>query len=338
MPPKRETRRRPGSGPAASRGQAPAGSPEDPQEGKTGLPVTAAQLIKVGGGAALAWLNPRDIVWPDVRITSQYKDEEAEALSLSIQEVGQQQPLGVWLVDGQYIGSDGQNRCNDAIKRGESLVLCIVREGSGAQVLQSNIATALLRGHTNPLSVVKTLWSAYNQEGVDIDDLVQSSGRSAEWVEKMLQIAQASAAVKQALGEEMIALGHAELLSQVEKQEDQEEALRQVLEHRWTVAELDAYLHGQAPVQESVPERSSEPRARSARTCGICHSQQEGEDIQAMPVCNQCAAKVGQLAAIRQALPELREAEQMLAGIQEGAPLAQRLSGILDLLEAGDGK
>ena len=152
------------------------------------------------GGAELVWLDPHDITWPDVRITSQYREGEADALRMSIEDLGQQQPIGVYRVDGQYIGADGMNRCQAAAARGDTKILCIVRDGEQKDVLLSNIATALLRGHTNPLSTVETLWRAYQEQGVEIAELAMTSGKTVAWVEKMLSISQASPAVQQALG------------------------------------------------------------------------------------------------------------------------------------------
>ncbi len=288
-----------------------------------------------GKGPELLWLDPKAIVWPETRITSHYGPADTAALSESLQGVGQQQPVGVYLVDGKYIGADGMNRCQVAIESGAATILCVVREGQAKDVLQSNIATALLRGHTNPLSVAEVMWKAYNEEGVDIFDLAKSAGRSTDWVEAMLLVSQSSPVLKQALGDELIAMGHAELLSAIEDRDEQEEALRKQLMHRWTIPELEAYLRG----DETTPERRTRRSAgRNPLACNVCHTEHEPQMIQTMNICSGCLEGLGevpvQVAVLFQtAMDDLRQAESLLAASPEGAPVAERLSALVERVE-----
>lgn len=290
------------------------------------------------------WLPPGDIIWPEVRITSQYRDGEAEALAASIRGVGQQQPIGVMLVEGEYIGVDGKNRCQRAIEAGEASVMCVVREGSRKAVIMGNIATALLRGHTNPLHEVLQLWKAYHDEGVEMVDLAASAGKTVGWVEERLSIATASPAVQQSLGEEIIALGHAAALARLEDHAEQEKALRLQMLHRWTVAELEAYLAGNEPDGAAPPE---EPRAakRQPRACTLCRKEQEIGGVQSLLVCASCMATLSDdakaAAARDHALADLvrgmaaglQEAETALAGAPGTVALAEGIARLLAMVD-----
>lgn len=359
MPPRRTTQRRPAVRPSSGDGrQGAPGGPGGPHPGGggqggsnppggTGEPTDGFGMswdftAEDQTAPQLLWLDPRVIIWPDTRITSQYREGEREALSASLEGEGQQQAIGVYLVDGEYLGADGKNRCLDAIEKGKPQVLCLARQGTVATVRLSNIATSLNHGHANPLGVVETLWATH-QEGIEIEELMAAAGHSKEWVEKMLLIAQASPAVKQALGEEFIALGHAELLSEVEDEGDQERALGLVLQKRWTVAELEEHLSG-APGEDdgeaAAPQRS--PAPRSPQVCTVCHVEQQRGTIQTMHVCDGCAAKIGKPgdgaaveAAVREALPELRRAKELLMRLPGGTTLAERLGALAEMMEQG---
>ena len=336
MPPRESTRRRSPGGP-----QTPPAEP-------------AATPAREGtkGAAELVWLNPHDITWPDVRITSEYREGDADALRMSIEDLGQQQPIGVYRVDGQYIGADGLNRCQAAIARGDTSILCIVREGQQKDVLLSNIATALLRGHTNPLSIVEALTQSYHDEGVEIEALAMASGKTVAWVEKKLSISQASPVIQQALGDELIALGHAEALAQVEDVAAQEEALRLTLLHRWGVRELEDHLAGPTdPDEEPGPRRRSPSAGRNPLVCTVCHTERQIDAIQSVYLCHDCmprlASEDGDQAGgmsssisdlLGDALGELREVEQVLAQSPSDTPLAERISALTERIAEAMGE
>lgn len=294
-------------------------------------------------GPQLMWLPPGDIIWPETRITSQYRDGEREALATSIRSVGQQQAIGVMLVDHQYVGVDGKNRCMEAVKKGEPQVLCLVRIGDMKGVILGNIATALLRGHTNPLDEVLQLWKAYDEEGVDMAELAMSAGKTVDWVEARLRIATASPKVQQYLGEELIALGHAEALSQLEDHAEQEQALDLVLLHRWTVDELKAHLIGKPPEQDGSKEPA--PPKGQPRACTICRELQAVGGVQSMLVCAGCMATLSDTAraqatrdaalagTVRGMMTGLREAETVLAGAPGTVALAEGIARLLELAE-----
>ena len=303
-----------------------------------------------GQGWVLTMLDPRAIEWPEVRITSQYREGEAEALAKSIEAVGQQDPIGVYrMADGRYLGADGFNRCQRAIDRGDTEVLCKVRDGTEKAVFQSNIATALLRGHTNPRSVVDTFRAAHQEQGVAPYEIAQAAGRPVEYVEKMLAIAECSPAVLDALGEELIALGHAEVLAEMEDHAEQESWLHKQLAHRWTVDELRDKVHGREEQEEPQPRRKKvEFEAATTRECSSCQAQHDSADLQALALCPDCLARhqaasmgapetapmdVRLAAGLRAARRTLAEAEQSLAGSPDTAPVAARISALIDLLD-----
>jgi ParB family chromosome partitioning protein len=288
-------------------------------------------------------LDPKGIVWPEGRITSEYDAERAEALRRSMAEMGQQDAVGVVeLEDGTYEGAAGMNRCLAAIESGTAQVLCVVRRGSHRDVVKANIATSVNQSRANPLSEVEGIANAHYNEGFGFDELLAITGKSEGWIEDRLAISRASPVVKECLRDGRIAIGHATVLAGIEDHTQQEEALQGQLAHGWTVRELEEHLRGpgggDAP---GAPEGRRQPRVHGPLVCSYCATERERVDVQTLNVCSDCAGRLkshppageGEVAA---PVSLLREAEAVLAGSQAGAPLAERIADLVERATASN--
>ena len=205
-------------------------------------------------------------------------------------------------------------------------------------MVKANIATSVNQSRANPLSEVQGIANAYYEEGFDLEELLLITGKSSGWIEDRLLISQASPVVKQCLEEGRITIGVATLLAGVVDLNAQEEALHLQLAHGWTVRELEDHLRGTA--HEGSPgegNRQSTPRTqtRRAQSCNLCQVEHDPSEVQKITVCNGCAGSLGSSAATGEgeiAVPSelLREAEGILAGSQEGAPLAERIAVLVE--------
>ncbi len=73
-------------------------------------------MVETPAAARVEMLDPKEIKWPEGRITSEYDEEKASALRQSMAELGQQDAVGVMeLPDGTFEGASGKNRCEAAI-------------------------------------------------------------------------------------------------------------------------------------------------------------------------------------------------------------------------------
>ena len=295
------------------------------------------------GGARIEWLDPRDIKWPDGRITSEYDEEKSAALRLSMEQLGQQDAVGVvQLEDGTYEGAAGMNRSLAAIATGASTVQCVVRQGSHKDVVFSNLAS-VNQSKPNPRNEADGIANAVNNEGLSVEDVVSIVGRSPEWVEDRLQIAEASLTVKQSLEEGVITVGHATLLAEMEGHGAQEEMLQQLLAHGWTVKEMDDAISPPIPGAngaqgDGAGTRTPQQRSpRGPQTCRYCQEEYPAAEVQTLTVCNECARNVQRIPAGTVPVPIewLKEAEPVLAATQAGAPLAERITALLEPEPAG---
>lgn len=309
-------------------------SPREPEPGPgaDGAPAAGGQRT---GAARVEWLDPRVITWPSGRITSEYDDERSAALRQSMAELGQQDAVDVvQLEDGSYEGAGGMNRCTAAIDSGMPLVLCVIRQGTHRDVVRANLATAVNQSRANPLSEVEGIAHAHYDEGLDLEELLLTTGKSAGWVNDRLSIFHASPVVKQCLGDGQIAIGHAAVLAEIDGHAAQEEALSLQLAHGWTVRELEEHLRGAGQEGTRDMTRTRQRAERGPVACTLCEKEHEPAEVQRVVVCNGCAGRLKASSALEGAVAVpvelLRDAESLLAGSQAGARLAERISVLLE--------
>lgn len=296
-------------------------------------------------GEWLEYLDPRIIVWPTIRITSQYDDESTASLRRSLEEDGQEGTVIVTLLeDGTYEGADGMNSCLASVESGTARIRCFVRRGSHRDVVKANLAMALNQSRPNPLSGAEGIANALYEEGFSLPELMTTTGKSEQWIEDRLSINEASPAVKQCLGDGTIAIGHALVLAGLVEHADQEETLSLQLTHRWTVKELEDHINGTGG--EAAGQAQTGPRARDRKplTCSYCGKEQDPAQVQTLTVCQGCMETVGpgpdrsrfyrledgELVAVTVTAEFLREVAVFLAGSQAGAPLAERISELME--------
>lgn len=290
-------------------------------------------------GVRIELLDPKIIVWPEGRITSEYDEERAEALRRSMAELGQQDAIGVVeLEEGVYEGAAGMNRCMAAIESGAAQILCVVRRGTHRDVVKANIATSVNQSRANPMSEVEGIANAHYNEGFGFPELLAVTGKSERWIEDRLAISRASPVVKECLRDGRIAIGHAVVLAGIEDHTRQEEALQGQLVHGWTVRELEEHLRGPggpggngAP---GAPDGRRQPRVRGPLVCSYCGIERDRAEVQTLTVCGACAGRLkgsplreDEVAAL---LALLEEAQAVLAGSQAGAPLAERIAELVE--------
>ena len=276
-------------------------------------------------GVRMEKLDPRIITWPDGRITSEYDEERAVALQRSMAELGQQDAVGVVaLEDGTYEGAAGKNRCEAAIQNGVETILCVIRAGTHRDVVKSNLATSINQSRANPLSEVEGIAHAANNEGFGTEELVLLTGMSVGWIADRLLISEASPAVKQCLGDRRINMGTAALLAGVIDLAAQEEALRLQLSHGWTLKQLNDYLLGVTPEPRTPTGRA----APGPLECHYCHVEHPRSAVQQINVCNGCTGE-----QVMVSVELLRNMAPVLAGSQEGAPMAERIELLVEGIE-----
>ncbi len=281
-------------------------------------------------GVELRWIDPADIEWPEGRISSEYDPMGLQALGDSLTS-GQEDPIIVrQMADGRLIGAGGMNRCLAAAAKGLQ-VQAVVRAGDERDVVHANLRTAVQQSRPNPLSEVQGVASAIFETGLSIDDVIADTGKSREWVETRVEISECSPWVLEGLGDGTILLGHAAQLARVQSHDRQDELLGKIRQYGWTITELTAEMNGE---NQTNVQFNANTRTRKAKVCGCCKEQ--GPQVQAV-VCEKCLAGIRKMATaelVPVPAQVLKEAEQLLAGSQEGAQLAEQIAGLLEAVDA----
>ena len=235
-------------------------------------------------------LDPKLIEWPDIRVTAYYQEGQEQMLAENLRVMGQQQPIVVIKVGDKYWGTDGLHRWQMALDRGDSAIPCVVREGEEKDVQMSNLVLNSLRGRTKASEQVAVLGSLFDDLGVTIEELVERTGHSRDWVENMILVSRATPLVRQVLDEELIALGHATALAGIEDAGMQERTCQLLLTYRWSIKDLRAHIkNAKAIADEPAPEASPQaPVLTDKMECGFCHVKEEPRNVRVAPVCISC--------------------------------------------------
>ena len=236
-------------------------------------------------------LDPKDIKWPEVRVTAYYQEGQEEMLRQSLDTMGQQQPLVVVKVGDEYIGVDGMHRCQAAFERGDPTIPCVVKEGTEKDALFSNLVLNHLRGRTKASEQVAVIGELFDKMGVTIDEIGEYTGHGRDWVDQHILVSRATNPVRQALDEELITLGHAHALAQIEDKSVQERVCHQLLLYRWTIKELREHIKG---TLGQVQAKKEEPALMElpppiARTCSFCHHEEDPDKVAFLAVCVSCS-------------------------------------------------
>ena len=247
---------------------------------------------------------PGDIKVPEVRVTAQFDEDLYKQFKESIKALGQITPPICYDVEGELVLCDGLHRVQEAVANGEDTIDVVVIPGDMLDVLTKNIFLDHLRGKT-PVSqmvmVIRTLNQEYN---LDSDQIVEKTGLTRDYIEKLIKIGQASPAVQDGLDQGIIGVGHAFEISRLPYAVQQDELIAKHQVWRFTVKELhdqiDAVLREmQLIAQEGPPAAVTEPRAIAKYHCEGCKTEVEPRYLRPVMLCPDCFGAVWKLAKAR---------------------------------------
>lgn len=239
----------------------------------------------------LVELDPRVILWPEIRVTAYYQEGQEEMLKANLAVMGQRQPIVVVKMGDTYIGTDGLHRCQASIERGDDTIPCVVTEGDERDALLNNLVLNSLRGRTKASEQVAVMGELFDSMGVTREELSRRTGHPRAWVDMMLAVSQAAPVVRSFLDQEMITLGHAYAISKVKDPLLQEQVCMWQLVNRVSVKDLEHYIRTVVN-----PQPASEPPAQPpptvvprAEPCAFCRLLADSASISHVTVCASCA-------------------------------------------------
>ena len=236
-------------------------------------------------------LDPNDITWPEVRMTSYFSDEAMAQFRDSMGAQGQVQPILVMETPDGLIGIDGYNRCMDAITRGQKGITANVTSGKEADIYLQNLATAFMRGKPKPTELIKVVAHLTKDLELDSEQIASRTGMTRDYVERLWTIAESDQEILQALDDDRLGITHAYLISRIPDPTVRINVLDQQLMYHWTVAQLTEHINRvRGVMQEAEGEPSyTAPVAPRPLVCGFCGTEERPENIAHPPVCPTCA-------------------------------------------------
>ncbi len=220
-------------------------------------------------------IDPRKLKVPDVRITTQWEEDDLGSLGTDIEKFGIEDPLKIaddgttlWVIDGRH-------RLEQALLKGLPLVPCIVKQMDLKTQLFRNLASNHLRGTvkvSDEIKVVKELMTAH---GANVESIVDQSGLSRERVETMMLIAAGHPDIIAFLDDGRIKLGHAKAIVRIPDLQTQSRLCYIFHQHGVTVANADRIVRDTMDMMQAAtePQRSViDPSAPGVPTieCQCC--------------------------------------------------------------------
>lgn len=245
-------------------------------------------------------VNPDAIGIPETRVTAQFDEETWTQFQSSIKEMGAIAPIICCQVDDQIVLVDGLHRLVEARKAGQKFVDIVIIPGDMVDVLTKNIFLDHLRGKT-PVSemvkVIEVLWKEYQ---LDSEKIVEKTGMTRDYVEKLQKISELTPYCRQALDEGRIGVGLAFALTRLKDPVDQEMALGHVELYHWKAKELNEWID---MVEATKAQKEAEPappgeRPRAKVKCFYCREEKDITELANPPICRECSGFM--LAAIAQ--------------------------------------
>jgi ParB/RepB/Spo0J family partition protein len=229
---------------------------------------------------------------PEVRVTARFDDEKLALLKQSLKSVGQITPIICCQVEDELVLVDGVHRLNEAIKNKVRSIEVVVDEGDMKKVLMRNIFLDHLRGKTPVSEMRKVILALYEEEKATIEEIVEGTGLSRDYIEKLLIISELTPMCLEALDEERIGVGHAFALTKVKDPARQEMILQQLLTYHWTIKQLEDYI---TEVERIVAERGEVVAQEGLQPtptvkCRFCQQEYDPAQVASLIICQSCSA------------------------------------------------
>lgn len=169
--------------------------------------------------------------------------EDLQELAGSIREHGIIQPLIVTRnIDGGYQLIAGERRWRAARLAGLQRVPVIVKDVAPQQMLELALVENVQRADLNPLEEAQAYKQLIEEFGLSQGEVAQRVGKSRPAVANTLRLLLASPAVQAAVMEGTITEGHARALLGLPRHEDQDVALRVVIQQGLNVRQVEALV------------------------------------------------------------------------------------------------
>jgi len=157
---------------------------------------------------------------PDVRVTSQYDDDQFTELVESVRNRGILQAIMVSRLGDQYVLEDGFRRLAAAKEAGLITVPAKIEDDTLPQIMLKNLMTARQRGRSNPAEEAKVVALLIEEEGFTELEVAEQTGISRRQVRELLDVAHLPPEVLTLISDRSLKISHALELLKLRTPED----------------------------------------------------------------------------------------------------------------------
>ena len=174
-----------------------------------------------------------------------FDERPLKELAVSIKEHGVIQPIIVRKVNDKYEIIAGERRYKASALAGLTKIPAIIRDLDDKETSKVALLENLQRKNLNPLEEARTYQKILEIDEMTQEELAKTMGKSQSAVSNKLRLLSLCDEVQQALLKEEISERHARALLSVEDIEEQKKLLKEIIENKMTVRQLEAKIKGE---------------------------------------------------------------------------------------------
>ena len=239
----------------------------------------------------LRTVKPGEINVPETRVTSFWDSELLEIFKASIKAMGILEPPVCVESDGKLFLVDGLHRFEEVLHSGAATLQVVVLPGKEEDVYLTNLLLNRLRGKTKVSEMVQVIGLLWKEYGLNSEKIQERTGLPRDYIERLMVISEASEAVRGALDEEEIGVGHAYALSKLPTHDMQDDMLRQQRLYRFRVKDLEGLVRQTLDIRAEVPPFTplTEPPPPPKIRCFYCDQEVDLAKIANPATCITCS-------------------------------------------------
>jgi len=186
-----------------------------------------------------------------------FGEPELAELALSIQQQGIIQPLTVRKTGhNQYQLIAGERRLKASRIAGLNMVPAYIRLANDEQMLQMALVENLQREDLNPLEIAISFQRLLDECKIRQEDLSRKVGKDRSTISNYIRLLKLPTEIQVALRDNLISMGHARAIINIDNEKEQLIILQQILEQKFSVRKVEETVR-QRGKSKSAPDKEN---------------------------------------------------------------------------------
>ena len=282
----------------------------------------------VGDGPWFREVDVKDVMVPEIRVTSVMPDDLAEQFASSIKQQGIVNPIKLIFDNNQLILVDGLHRVEAAIEARKFMVPAVIQKADIKSVMLQNLTSGKLQGRGKATDMIRVIKYLVDEEKMTLEDIALQTGYKLRYLSDLLAIANAHPDILLALDEEKIPLGAAIEIARIPNTDAQLKVLWNAIMYRMTIKDVKELVDKtieelQRKEQLKQQEKPKVPREFVLLDCHLCNAKIPAKDMRTVFLCPHCMnilweMKIEAMKAVQQAEQKSNEyAPEQPGGLYE---------------------